>query len=49
MPGAPRPNKKAMKIAYDILSVPKELRQDGKDKPSKATLEEWAKELEKAR
>jgi hypothetical protein len=49
MPGQARPNKKAAKIAYDVLKTPKELRGDGKTKPSQLILEEWSKEVQKSR
>ena len=41
MPAAPRPNKKAMKIAYAILKTPKWQRQDNQPKPSARLIREW--------
>lgn len=41
MPGAPRPNKKANKIAYAILKTPKELQQENSKHPSKRLRKEW--------
>jgi hypothetical protein len=47
MPGAIRPNKEAMKIAYEILKTPKEQQQKDHEKPSKKTVEIWAKDSSK--
>lgn len=41
MPGAPRPNKKAAKIAYKILKTPKEMQQDNQKVPSERLRREW--------
>jgi len=41
MPGAPRPNKKCMKIAYKILNTPKDKQQDNNQKPSPQKIREW--------
>jgi hypothetical protein len=41
MAQAPRPNKKAMKIAYKILNTPKEKQQLNQTVPSKAKIREW--------
>lgn len=41
MAGAPRPNKKCMKIAYTILNTPKDKRQDSKPIPSRKRAREW--------
>ena len=41
MPGAPRPNTKAMKIAYKILNTPKEKQQDNQKTPSPEKIREW--------
>lgn len=49
MPTAPRPNKKAMELAYSLLEYPEENKQNGKKKPSKAILDEWSKDVPKAR
>jgi hypothetical protein len=43
MPGAIRPNKKAMKIAYNILKTPKGKRQKS-EKPSPELIREWLKD-----
>jgi hypothetical protein len=43
MPGAIRPNKKAMKIAYDILNTPKDRRQKN-EKPSRRLIREWLRD-----
>jgi len=40
MPGCPRPNKKAMKIAYNVLKIPKDKQQKPR-KPSQKKLREW--------
>lgn len=40
MPGAPRPNKKAMKIFYKIMKTPKEQRQD-KIQLTQKQIREW--------
>ena len=40
MPQALRPNKKAMKIAYAILKVPKDMQQKN-EKPSSRHIKEW--------
>jgi len=44
MPGAPRQNAKAIKIAYTILKTPKELRQGKPVKPSAKTIQGWSKD-----
>jgi len=44
MPAAPRPNRKAMKIAYNLLNTPKEMRQDTQPKPTEKQLREWWKD-----
>jgi hypothetical protein len=41
MPGAPRPNAKAMKIAYKILNTPKDKQQDNQKQPSPEKIKEW--------
>ena len=41
MPGAPRPNVKAMKLAYKILKTPKDKQQDNQKKPSEKMHKEW--------
>jgi hypothetical protein len=41
MPGAPRPNKQCMKIAYKILNTPKDKRQDNQPKPSEKMVNQW--------
>jgi hypothetical protein len=41
MPQAPRPNKKAMKIAYKILKVPKDLQQRNEQEPPERLVREW--------
>lgn len=41
MPGAIRPNVKAMKIAYKILKTPKDKRQDTQQRPSSKKIREW--------
>jgi len=41
MPGAPRPNKRCMKIAYKILQTPKDKQQDNQVIPSPARVREW--------
>lgn len=41
MPQAPRPNAKAMKIAYKILKTPKDKQQDNQKKPSDKLIREW--------
>lgn len=41
MPGAIRPNKKCMKIAYKILNTPKDKRQDNQRIPSPKKVREW--------
>lgn len=41
MPGAPRPNKQAMKIAYAILKTPKDKQQKNEPKPSDKRIAEW--------
>ena len=41
MPGAPRPNKKCMKIAYKILNIPKDKQQNNQNVPSPAKIREW--------
>jgi hypothetical protein len=43
MPGQIRTNKRAAKIAYRLLRIPKELQQRPDKKPSKRRLEEWFK------
>jgi hypothetical protein len=49
MPASPRPNKKAMDLAYSLLEYPEENKQNGKKKPSKAILDEWSKDIPKTR
>jgi hypothetical protein len=49
MPGQIRPNKKAMKIAYDVLKTSEDQQQGKVKKPSKITLEEWSKETQRTR
>jgi hypothetical protein len=44
MPGAPRPNKAAMKIAYKLLNTPKDLRQVNKKQPDLKRLREWSRD-----
>ncbi len=44
MPGSPRPNKQVMKIFYQIMKTPDELRQDKNKHPSKKTLEAWMRD-----
>jgi hypothetical protein len=44
MPGAPRPNKKAMKIAYQILKTPKDKQQDNQKKVSDEKASEWSRD-----
>jgi hypothetical protein len=44
MPGQIRPNKKATKIAYEILKTPKNQQQDKMKKPSQITILEWDKD-----
>ena len=44
MASAPRPNEKAMKIAYKILKTPKELQQKNEEQPSEKKKEEWFKD-----
>lgn len=41
MPGTIRPNKKCMKIAYNILNVPKDKQQKNQQKPSDKQIREW--------
>lgn len=41
MPGMIRTNKKAMKIAYNVLNTPKCFRQDKKHKPSEKKIKMW--------
>jgi hypothetical protein len=41
MAGMIRPNKKAMKIAYDILKTPKDMRQKAQPIPSQEKIREW--------
>lgn len=41
MPGALRPNKLAMKIAYEILKTPKDQQQKSDPKPSEKLVKEW--------
>jgi hypothetical protein len=49
MPGQIRPDKEAMKLAYSLLEYPEENKQNEKKKPSKAILDEWSKDIPKAR
>ena len=44
MPGAIRPNKKAMKIAYNILKTPKDMQQKNDSNPSDKRKLRWCKE-----
>ena len=48
MPQAPRPNTKAMKIAYKILNTPKEIQQDNQKKPSPEKIKEWFRDSSSA-
>lgn len=48
MPGAVRPNKKAMKIAYQILKTPKDKRQDNQQRPSDEKISEWFRDSSSA-
>jgi len=41
MPGAPRPNEKCAKIAYNILNTPKDKRQDNQRRPDPKKIREW--------
>lgn len=41
MPGAIRPNRAAMKIAYKLLRTPKDSRQDNQKKPNVKRVREW--------
>lgn len=41
MPGGIRPNKAAMKIAYDILKTPKDKRQRNEPHPSEKLRKIW--------
>ena len=41
MPGSIRSNKKAMKIAYELLKTPKDRQQKNEKKPSIKRLREW--------
>lgn len=41
MPGAIRPNKKCMQIAYALLKTPKSKRQHNDKKPSDKQLQAW--------
>lgn len=41
MAQAPRPNVKAMKIAYKILKVPKDLQQRNEQMPPERLVREW--------
>lgn len=41
MAQAPRPNRKCMKIAYNILKTPKDKRQDNQKAPSPQMIKEW--------
>lgn len=41
MPGAPRPDKKCMKLAYKILNTPKDKQQDNQPNPSPKMVSEW--------
>lgn len=41
MPGAPRPNKKAMKIAYKILKTVKDKQQQSEVHPPAKLIKEW--------
>lgn len=41
MPGSIRPNKVAMKIAYNILKTPKDRRQNNQKRPNDKRLREW--------
>lgn len=41
MPASPRPNKKAMEIAYKILKTPKEQRQVDQKRPPEKTIKAW--------
>ena len=47
MPGQIRSDKKAMKIAYEILKTPEELQQGKKNKLTDKTINEWRNELMK--
>ena len=41
MPGAPKPNKAAAKIAYKILKTPKDLQQHNEPHATKQQKYEW--------
>jgi hypothetical protein len=41
MPGCPRPNTKAMKIAYKILNTPKDKQQKNERVPTPEKVREW--------
>ena len=41
MPGAIRPNKKAMKIAYTLLNTPKDQRQRNQSKAPEKMVQAW--------
>jgi hypothetical protein len=44
MPGAPRPNEKCTKIAYQILKVPKDKQQDNQRVISQKKKQEWLRD-----
>lgn len=48
MPGAIRPNKAAMKIAYAILKIPKDQQQHTQPKPSQKLIKEWFRDASTA-
>lgn len=41
MPGAPRPNKRCMKLAFKLLNTPKDKQQDNQKEPSEKKVKEW--------
>jgi hypothetical protein len=41
MPGSPRPNKKCMKIAFQILNTPKDKQQDNQPTPPAGKVKQW--------
>jgi hypothetical protein len=44
MPQAPRPNKKAMKIAYEILKTPKYRQQKNEPNPPEKMVDSWIRD-----
>lgn len=48
MPGAPRPDKKCMKIAYKILNTPKDKQQVNNQPPSPEKIRQWFRDSSSA-